>query len=149
MSPQYGELRPTNGWDRFRSLGHPSKFQRLSRLAFITAAMLRTGGQANFARRFGHPGAGTLYIHFWGLLPRQNFAWCKVHFMSKRAFSYIGSVTAWHSNSRRQSNFAAVYKERNYELSQRAPPIFGRAAITMGIAHILVSVISLKVKSWY
>jgi len=24
MSPQYGELRPTSGWDRFGSLGHPS-----------------------------------------------------------------------------------------------------------------------------
>ena len=26
VSPQYGELRPTSGWDRFTSLGHPSKF---------------------------------------------------------------------------------------------------------------------------
>jgi len=26
MSSQYGELRPTNGCDRFTSLGHPSKF---------------------------------------------------------------------------------------------------------------------------
>jgi len=26
MSSQYGEHRPTNGWDRFTSLGHPSKF---------------------------------------------------------------------------------------------------------------------------
>jgi len=24
MSPQYGELRPTSGWDRFTSWGHPS-----------------------------------------------------------------------------------------------------------------------------
>jgi len=23
MSPQYGELRPTSGWDRLVSLGHP------------------------------------------------------------------------------------------------------------------------------
>jgi len=38
MSPQYGELRPTNGWDRFVSLGHPSKFQRVSRFASVTAA---------------------------------------------------------------------------------------------------------------
>jgi len=30
------------------------------------------------------------------------------------AFSYIGSVTAWHSSSRRQPNFAAWYKEWNY-----------------------------------
>jgi len=30
------------------------------------------------------------------------------------AFSYIGSVTAWHSSSGRQPNFAAWYKEWNY-----------------------------------
>jgi len=24
MSPQYGELQPTSGWDRSGSLGHPS-----------------------------------------------------------------------------------------------------------------------------
>jgi len=34
---QYGELRSTSGWDRFVSLGHPSKFQRLSRLGSVTA----------------------------------------------------------------------------------------------------------------
>jgi len=37
MSLQYGELRPTSGWDRFVSLGHPSKFQRVSRLGSVTA----------------------------------------------------------------------------------------------------------------
>jgi len=33
MSSQHGELRPTNGWDPSGSLRHPSKFQRVSRLA--------------------------------------------------------------------------------------------------------------------
>jgi len=28
---QYGELRSTSGWDRFRNLGHPYEFQRVSR----------------------------------------------------------------------------------------------------------------------
>jgi len=36
MSLQYGELRPTSGWDRFVSLGRPSKFQRVSRLGSVT-----------------------------------------------------------------------------------------------------------------
>jgi len=44
MSWQCGEFRPTNGWDQFRSLGHPSKFQRVSRLGFVTPATLLTGG---------------------------------------------------------------------------------------------------------
>jgi len=32
---QYGELRPTNGWDQLASLGHPSKFQRFPVLASL------------------------------------------------------------------------------------------------------------------
>jgi len=56
--PQYGEHRCTNGWDRFTSLGHPNKFQRVSRLAFVTAATSLTGGQPNFAR---WPSAGLVH----------------------------------------------------------------------------------------
>jgi len=48
-SSQYGELRPTNGWDPFGSLGHPSKFQRVSRLGSVTARHSSSGRQANFA----------------------------------------------------------------------------------------------------
>jgi len=33
--PQYGELRPTSGWDRFTCLGHPCKFQWLRVLAAL------------------------------------------------------------------------------------------------------------------
>jgi len=38
--PQYGEhgeLRPTSGWDPLASLGHPTKFQLVSRLGSVTA----------------------------------------------------------------------------------------------------------------
>ena len=38
MSPQYGELWRTNGWDRFGSLGHPYKFQRVLRLGSVTSS---------------------------------------------------------------------------------------------------------------
>jgi len=37
MSSQYGELRRTCGWDLLPNLGHPSKFQRVSRLGSVTA----------------------------------------------------------------------------------------------------------------
>ena len=40
---QYGELRPTRGWDRFSSLGHPCKFERVSRLGSVTARHLVVG----------------------------------------------------------------------------------------------------------
>jgi len=51
ISSQYGELRPTGGWDRFVSLGHPSKFQRLSHLGSVTARNSGSGRQPNFAGR--------------------------------------------------------------------------------------------------
>jgi len=68
MSLHYGELRPTNGWDGCGSLEHPSKFQLVSRLGFITAATSLTGGQPNFAQCLAVSWAGTLYIHFRGPL---------------------------------------------------------------------------------
>ena len=58
MSSQYGELRPTNGWDRFRSLRHHSKFQRVSRLGSVTAQHWSSGRQPNFA----HWTEGATYI---------------------------------------------------------------------------------------
>jgi len=47
--PQYGKLRPTSGWDRSGSLGHPCKFQRVSRLGSVTARQSSIGRQRNFA----------------------------------------------------------------------------------------------------
>jgi len=49
MSPQYGELRPTSGWDQFVSLGHPYEFQQVSHLGSITAQYSSSGRQPNFA----------------------------------------------------------------------------------------------------
>ena len=49
MSSQYGELRLTNGWDLLASLGHPCKFQRVSRLGSVTARHSSIGRQPNFA----------------------------------------------------------------------------------------------------
>jgi len=43
MSPQYGDIRPTSGWDRLTSLGHPCKFQLVSCLGSITARHLVVG----------------------------------------------------------------------------------------------------------
>jgi len=57
----------------------------------------------------------TIYT-FWGLLspdgilPGANFT-----LRPSLAFSYIGNVTARQSSSGRQPNFAAWYKEWNYE----------------------------------
>ena len=49
MSPQYGKLRPTNGWDRSGSLGHPCKISTgfSSWQRYCTASS--SGRQPNFA----------------------------------------------------------------------------------------------------
>jgi len=97
-------------------LGHPSKFQQVSRLAFVTAATLLTGGQPNFARCLAVSWAGTVYTHFRGLLPPdQILPSAKFTLHPSLAFSYIGSITARHLSSGRQPNFAAWYKEWNYK----------------------------------
>jgi len=132
MSPQYGELRPCNGWDQLAGLGHQSKFQRVSHLGFVTAVTSFTRGQPNFARCLAISWAGTLYIHFWGLLspdgilPGANFI---LH--PSLAFSYIGSITARHSTSGRQPNFVAWYKEWNYGIFED-----GATYIRLGSHHV-------------
>jgi len=47
MSPQYGELRPTSGWDRFVSLGHPNNFNGFRVLTALLHGTLWR--QPNFA----------------------------------------------------------------------------------------------------
>ena len=92
------------------SLGHPSKFQQVSRLSFLTPLTSLNRGQPNFARCLAVSWAGTLYIHFRGFLPPNRilrgakFTLCS---SSSLVFSYVGSVTAQHSSSRHQPNFAA------------------------------------------
>jgi len=99
MSSQYGELQPTNGWERFVSLGHPTKFQQVSRLGVITAPTSLIGGQPNFTRCLAVSWAGILYIHFGGSCPLTEF--CQVQnslCVSKSCvLLYIGSVTARHA----------------------------------------------------
>jgi len=74
MFSQYGELRPISVWDRFTSLGHPSKFQWVLGLGFVTALTSLNGRQPHFARCLAVSWSGTLYIHFRGLLPLTVFS---------------------------------------------------------------------------
>ena len=87
-------------------MGHPGQFQRLSRLGFVTAATSLNESQLNFAPCSAVTWAGKLYIHFrWllpgnGILPGANF--------TLHPSSPIGSVTARHSRSGHEPNFAAL-----------------------------------------
>jgi len=51
-----------------------------------------------------------IYTHFWGLLPPNGILpAAKFTLRPSLVYSYIGSVTAWHSSSGHQPNFAAWY----------------------------------------
>ena len=79
---------------------------------------------------FGRP-LGWCTILFWGLLsPNGILPGAKFTLRPRLAFSNNGSVTARHSSSGSEPNFAAWYKKWNDEnfasrhFQQRAPPIF-------------------------
>ena len=138
MSSRYGELWPTNRWDLMASLGHPGKFQRVLHLGLVTAPTSLSGGEPNFTRCLAVSCAGILYIHFWGLLPPNGIL--PNSLCPSFAFSHIGSVTAWHSSSGASQSLRRDTRNGITELSQRAPLIFSRAAVTLGIGpHISFS----------
>ena len=106
--------------------GTPAKFQRVSRLAFVTAATSLSGGQLNFARCLTVSYALLYYIYiFGGSCPWRNFARCKITLRPSLVLSRIGIVTARHLSNEHQPNFAALTRGHH--------PIFSRAAITLGI----------------
>ena len=116
----FGRLSPEID---FVSLRHPSKFQRVSSLGLVTAATTLNEIQPNFARCLTVSWRGTLYrpIYFrGGVLPRNGILpGAKFTFRPSLALSYIGSVTAQHSSSGRQPNFAALSRERHLYLTGR------------------------------
>ena len=147
MSAQYGELRPTSGWDRFANLRHSSKFQRVSPLAFVTAATSLTEDQPNFAQCLAVSWAGKLYIHFRGFLPPDwILSGAKFTLRPSLAFAYmyIGNGTARHTSSGRQPNFAALNRGRHLYSAARPS--------RWALAHILVIfnfvVLSVRYTQW-
>ena len=101
MFPQYGELRPTRGWDPSGSLVHPCKFLRVSRLGSVTALHSTIGRQPNFAAlnrgrhlySTGRPSRWALvhilvvlsyFSYFLFLIPCARQRWLSVSFSSAR-----------------------------------------------------------------
>ena len=73
------------------------------------------------------------YIHFWLLLPLDGISpHAKFTLHPSLAFSYIGSVTAWHSSCGVSQTLWRGTRNGITELSQRVPLIFGSLAITLG-----------------
>ena len=126
MSSQYGEHRPTSRWDLLASLGHPCKFQRVSRLGSVTAATSLTGGQSNFARCLAITWAGRLCIDFGrllphnGILPRASFTLRPPSLALSYWQRYCTAIEQW-------------ARAKLCGVEHRMPPIFGRATIMLGI----------------
>ena len=96
-------------------------------------------GQPNFARCLAISCAGTLYIYFREILPRNRILpGAKFNLRPSLAFSYIGSVTARHSSSGHQSNFAAFGRGHHLYLAGR-PSHWASAHIL--VRHDLFSVL--------
>ena len=93
--PYNGELRRTSGWDRLTSLGHPCKFQLVSRLGSVTARHLVvsvsqtsrhwTEGATYIRQGDHHVGHWpTFIVNFWVFLEpnRSISAMMKWHFIA-------------------------------------------------------------------
>jgi len=109
-------------------LGHPSKFQRVSRLAFVIAATSLTGGQPNFARCLVVSCVGILRIHFRALFPLTQF-----QFTSKSCVLLYWPRYCTALQQRTSAKLRRGTRNGITEISQRAPRIFGWAAITLGV----------------
>ena len=100
MTLQCGELWPTSGWDRFVSLGHPSKFQRVRILAaFLHGTLLmgvcqtlrRWTEGATYIRQGGHHvGHWPTSLLFRFLVPCGRLSWiiCVSFWAHKYSLSY-------------------------------------------------------------
>jgi len=96
VTSQYGELRPTNGWNRLVSFDAPQQILTgfASWLWYCTDVL--NGGQPNFAQCLA---VSWLYIHFGGSCPLMEFCQVQNSLLPSLALTYIGSVTARHSSS--------------------------------------------------
>jgi len=107
----FGPLTAEICW---RVWGTPANFNGFSVLASLLQR--RRSPEANQTLHDVWPSPGLVrYIYiFGGSCPNGILPSAKFTLRPSLAFSYIDSVTAWHSSSGRQPNFAALYKEWNY-----------------------------------
>jgi len=139
MFSQYGELRPTNGWDRFQSLGHgtPTNFNWFRVLASLL--QWRRSPEVNHTLHDVWPSPALVHyiLIFGGSCPWRNCARCKVHFASCKSCLLLYFQRYCTVQLRASATLWRGARNGITELSQRAPPIFGCAAITLGIGQIV------------
>jgi len=126
----FGPLTAEIGWQVWDTQQISTSFV----LGFVTAVTSLTGSQPNFAQCLAISRAGTLYIHFQGLLPLTEFCQVQNSLCIQVLCSPIlaallhGTPAVGVSQTLRRCT-----RNKITELLQRAPPIFGWAAITLDI----------------
>jgi len=136
MSSQYGELGLLAAEICWRVWGTPANATVSRLLAFVTAATSLTGGQPDFARCLAVSWAATLYTFSEALIaPWQNFTRSKIHLITSKSRVLVILAALLHGTPAAGVSQTLRCGTRNgiTELSQKAPPIFGRAAITLDI----------------
>jgi len=101
--------------------GTPSKFQRISRVGFVSLHRRRSSFQRTSTKlctmlgRPPSPGLVQVYTFPWALAPDGILPGAKFTLHPNPVLSYkpTGSVTARYSSSGRKPSFAAWYKEWN------------------------------------
>ena len=136
VSSEYGKLRCTNRRLRGRlwSLGHRSKFQRLSRMAMLL--QWRCSPEANQTLHDVWLSPGLVHcIYISGAFSLWlNLARLKIHFACLSCVllfwqHYCTALELWAS----ATHFWHGTRNGIMEVSHKAPPIFGYAAIMFGI----------------
>jgi len=108
--------------------GTPANFNRFRVLASLLQRCRLTEANPTLHDVWPSPG---LVHHFWRLLPRRGILPGTIFTLRPSlALSYIGSVTARHSSSGRQPNFAALSRGRHLYSAGRTS--------RWALAHILV-----------
>jgi len=120
MSPQYGELRPTSGWDRSGSLRSVAQ-QKPTKLCTVFGCLLCWY---------------TTYTFSGALAPLRILPGTKLNLHAPSlALSYFGSVTARHLSSGHEPNFAALSTRRHLYLAGW-PSRWALAHILVNLGHI-------------
>jgi len=132
MFPQHGELRPTNGRYRFRSSGSPANFNRFRILPLLLQR--RRSSEANQTLHVWPAPALVYYVYiFRGSCPNRILPGAKFT-VSKYCVRLYWQRYGTHGTPAvgvSQTLWCGTCNGIT-ELSQRVPPIFGWAAITLG-----------------
>ena len=144
MSLQYGELRPTNGWDRLAGLGHTIIFQRVSRLSpiaknspsghhrttlldYIVATKACIDNRKKLFNNIS-PTCPQNTVNF-GLLA-SDICW--------RVWGTPTNFNGFRVLAGLLHGTLVVASAKHCGVEQRAPPMFGRWPSGWALAHILV-----------